>query len=93
MLGLCESPLVRYISHVLRGFVAPSFSSDSNSKKGFFRVGKLFQSSFSFSFVVSFFISVIKDLAGLNFFFGLEDSFGLEHPRINDVQKFPLCLL
>ncbi|KAM6368180.1 syntaxin-11 isoform 4-T21 [Alca torda] len=37
--------------------------------------------------------SVIKDLAGLDFFFGLEDSFGLEHPKINDVQKFPLCLL
>lgn len=48
---------------------------------------------FSFSFVVSFFISVIKDLAGLDFSFGLEDSFGLEHPKINDVQKFPLCLL
>lgn len=46
MLGLWESPPVRYISDVLRVFVAPSFSSDSKSKKGFFRVGKLFQSSF-----------------------------------------------
>lgn len=36
---------------------------------------------------------MIKDLAALDFFFGLEDSFGLEHPKINDVQKFPLCLL
>lgn len=93
MLGLCKSRPVRYISDVLRGSVAPSFSSDSNSKKGFFQSRRMVSIIFSFSFVVSFFISVIKDLAGLDFFFGLEDSFGLEHPKVNDVQKFPLCLL
>lgn len=43
--------------------------------------------------MVSLFVSAMRDLAGLGFFFDLEDSFGLEHPKINDVQKFPLCLL
>lgn len=92
--GLCMSPPVRYSSDAFSFFlVLPSFCFDKNPKKGLFQSRKIVQIIFSFSFVVSFFISVIKDLAGLAFFFGLEDSYGLEHPKINDVQKFPLCLL
>lgn len=71
----------------------PHFLLTVAPKEVFFQSRKIVSIIFSFSFVVSFFISVIKDLASLDFFFGLEDSFSLEHPKINDVQKFPLCLL